>query len=68
MRYVEKYSRAGQALDNDMGPVQPGPGVHPASYTMCTGSYPGVKRPGRGVEHLPPSSLEVYTYSPSEPP
>ena len=28
-------------------PVQTGPGAHPASYTMCTGSFLGVKRPGR---------------------
>jgi len=34
-------------------PVQTGPGVHPVSYTMGTGSFPGVKRPGRGVEHPP---------------
>jgi hypothetical protein len=26
---------------------------------MGTGSFPGVKRPGRGVEHPPPSSAEV---------
>ena len=32
-------------------PVQTGPGVHPASYTMCTGSFPGIKRPGRDVDH-----------------
>ena len=36
-------------------------------------SFPGVKRPGRGVDHLPPSSAEVketvelYLYSPSGP-
>jgi hypothetical protein len=35
-------------------PVQTGPGAHPASYTMGTGSFPGVKRPGRGVDHPPP--------------
>ena len=37
-------------------PVQTGPGVQPASYTMGTGSFPGVKRPGRGVArpHLGP--------------
>ena len=35
-------------------PVQTGPGAHPASYTMGTGSLPGVKRPGRGVDHPPP--------------
>jgi len=29
--------------------VQTGPGAHPSSYTMGTGSFPGVKRPGRGV-------------------
>jgi hypothetical protein len=29
-------------------PVQTGPGAHPASYTMGTGSFPGVKS-GRGV-------------------
>ena len=34
-------------------PVQTGPGAHPASYTMGTGSFPRVKRPGRGVDHLP---------------
>ena len=30
-------------------PVQTGPGDYPASYTMGTGSFPGVKGPGRGV-------------------
>ena len=34
-------------------PVQTGPGAHPASYTMGTWSFPGVKRPGRGVYHPP---------------
>ena len=50
-------------------PVQTGSGAHPASYTMGTGSFPGVKRPGRGVNHPPPSSAEVkerveYTFTP----
>jgi len=51
--------------------VQTGPGAHPVSYTMGTGSFPGVKRPGRGVDHPPPSGAEVkdreelYLYSPS---
>jgi hypothetical protein len=46
----------------------PQPGAHPASYTMGTGSFPGVKRPGRRVDQ-PPSSAEVaesgqiYLYS-----
>jgi hypothetical protein len=40
-------------------PVQTGPGAHPASYTMHTGSFPGVKRPGFGVNHPTPFSDEV---------
>jgi len=40
-------------------PVQPGPGAHPASYTMGTGSSLGVKRPGRGVDHPPQSNAEI---------
>ena len=53
--------------------VQTGPEAHPASYTMGTGSFPRVKRPGRGVDHPHPSSDEVegrvqlYIYSPSGP-
>ena len=27
-------------------------GAHPASYTMCTGSFAGVEQPRPGVEHL----------------
>ena len=52
-------------------PVQTGPVALPASYTMGTGSLPGVKRPGRGADHPPPSSAEVegrvelYICSPS---
>jgi len=52
-------------------PVQTGPRVHPASYTIGTGSLPGVKRPGRGVDHPLPSSAEIkervelYLYSTS---
>jgi hypothetical protein len=32
-------------------PFQTGPGTHPASYTMGTATFPGVKRPGRVVDH-----------------
>jgi len=39
-------------------PVQTDRGAHPASYTMGTGSFPGVKRPGRGVDYLHPSTAE----------
>ena len=40
-------------------PFQTGPGAQPAVYTMGTGSFPGVKWPGRGVDHPPLSSAEV---------
>jgi hypothetical protein len=34
-------------------PVQTGPEAHPASCTIDTGSFPGVKRSERGVDHPP---------------
>ena len=40
-------------------PVQTGPETHPDSCTLGTGSFPGLKQPGRGVDHPPPSSAEV---------
>jgi hypothetical protein len=49
------------------------PWGHPASYSMGTGSFPRLKRPGRGVDHSPLSRTEVkervelYLYSPSGP-
>jgi hypothetical protein len=54
-------------------PIQTGPGAHPASYTMGTGTFVGVKRLGPGVDHPPlPSAkvkdrVEIYIYSPSGP-
>jgi hypothetical protein len=36
--------------------VQTGPGDHPASCTMGTRSFQGVKRPGFGVQHPPPQA------------
>jgi hypothetical protein len=51
-------------------PVQTGPGAHPASCTMGTGSFPGVKeRPRSDADPSPPSSavgherVELYLYS-----
>ena len=40
-------------------PVQTCRWAHPASCTTGTGSLPGVKRPGRGVDHPPPPRAEV---------
>ena len=54
-------------------PVHTSPGAHIAFSTVGTGSFPLVKRSGRGVDHPPPSSAEVkervelYIYSPSGP-
>ena len=54
-------------------PVQTGPGAHPASCTMGTGSFPGVKWPGRGAGHPLPfkcrghERVQLYLYSPSGP-
>jgi hypothetical protein len=71
-----RYELEGPGLEFGWGarfsaPVQTGPGAQPASYTMVTGSFAGVKRPKRGIDNPPPSSAEVkervelYTYSPS---
>jgi len=33
--------------------IQTGPGMHPASYTIGTGSFLGGKRPGLGINYPP---------------
>ena len=46
--------------DEIFHPSRPGPGALPASCKMGIGSYPGGKvRPGRAVDHSPPSSAAV---------
>ena len=73
-----RYGLDGPGIESRWGArfsatVQTGPGVHPASYTMGIGSFLGVKRPGHGIYHPPPSSAEVegrvqlYICSPSGP-
>jgi len=49
--------------------VQTGPGAHPASHAMDTGSFPVVKRPGHGVDDPIPLAPRLkkeysYTYTP----
>jgi hypothetical protein len=72
------YGLDGPGIESRWGvrfsaPVQTSPGAHPPSYTMRSGSFSGLKRPGRGVVHPPPSSaedqekVEIYFYSPSGP-
>jgi hypothetical protein len=73
-----RYGLGGPGIESQWGArfsasVQTGPGAHPASCTLGTGPFPGVKRPGRGVDLLPPSSaafkerVELYMYSTSGP-
>ena len=51
--------RAGRSRDGILvgerfsTPVQAGSEAQPFSYTIGTGPFPGVKRPGRGVDHPP---------------
>ena len=53
--------------------VQTGSGAHPAFYTVGTGSFPGLKWLGRGVDHPPSPNAEVqervelYLYPPFGP-
>jgi len=73
------YGLDGPGIESWLGkrfsaPVQTGPGAHPASCTMGTGSFPGVKS-GQGVTLTPltPFSavgherVELYLYSPYGP-
>jgi hypothetical protein len=73
-----RYGLDGPGIESRWGarfsaPAQNGPGAQPASYKKGTGSFSGVKRPGRGVDHPPPSSakvkerVELYLYSTSGP-
>jgi hypothetical protein len=76
---LSRYSdslRAGRSGDRILveerfsAPVQTGSEAHLASYTMGTGSFPGVKRPGRGVDHpshLPPRLKKEYSYTSTSP-
>jgi len=68
------YGLDGPGIESRWGarfsaPFQTGPGAHPASYTMDAGFLPGVKLPGRGVDHPPLSSpvvkerVHLYLYS-----
>jgi hypothetical protein len=44
---------------NFSAPVQTGPGAYQASYIISTRSFPGIKKPGRRVDHPTPSRAEV---------
>jgi hypothetical protein len=63
--YISDSLRAGRSGDRIRvrarypAPFQTGPGAHPASWTLGTGSFPRVRRRGRGVNHPSSSSNEV---------
>ena len=82
MSLVSRYSdslRAGRSGDRIpvearfSAPLQTGPGAISVSCTMGTGSFTGVKRPGRGADNPPLSKCRghervgLYLYSPSGP-
>jgi len=61
---VTRYRLDGPAIEPQWGQdlpnlSRPAPGAHPASYAIGTRSFLGVKRPGHGVDHPPPSSDKV---------
>jgi hypothetical protein len=61
---MTRYGLDGSGIKSRWGarifaPVQTDSEAHPAFYTMGAGSFLGVKRPGRGVDHTPTSSAEV---------
>ena len=61
-----------EGTGSNPGEGENGPGAHPAPYTMGTGKFPGIKRPGRGVDHIPPleprlKKQQGYTSTPLQP-
>jgi len=66
MQEKRDWLRAGRSgfrfsVGRDFQPVQTGPGAHPASCTMGTGSFPGVKC-GRGVTLTPHPLLVLRSW------
>ena len=63
-----RYGLDGPGIESRCGrdfphPSRPALGAHPASCTMGTGSFPGVKRPGRAADPPPPIfSAEVSNW------
>ena len=69
----DRYIKLGDRIPVEArysAPVQTGRWAHPASYTVVTGSFPGVKRPGHGVDHPPHSTPRLkieYSYTSTPP-
>jgi hypothetical protein len=63
--------QAGQSTDQILveakvsAPAQTDPGIHPASYTVGTASFPGAEQLSCGIDHSPHLALrlkEEYSY------
>ena len=54
-----RYELDGLGIESQWGRDFQHPSRPARGPTMGTGSFPGVKWPGRGVDHPPPSSTEV---------
>jgi len=73
LQFIHRYGNRIPVRARFSAPIQTSPGAYPASYTMDTGSFLGVKRLGHGIDHPPPSSdevkerVEIYLYSPYGP-
>ena len=65
------YGLDGPGIESRWGRDFPHPSRPALGPTMGTGSFPGVKRPGCGADHPPPSKFRghervgLYLYSPS---
>jgi len=61
-RFLLRGERSGDRIPvgaRFSAPVQTGSETHPDFFTIGTGSFPGVQRPGCGVDHPPTSSAGV---------
>jgi hypothetical protein len=58
-----RYGLDGPVIESRLGEVfrafQTGPKKHPASCTITTGSFLGVKLPERGADHIVPSNARL---------
>ena len=65
LEYLSRYSewlRVGRSWVR----IQTGPGAHPFSCTEGTVYFPGLKKPGRGIDHPPhptPKLKKEYIYT-----
>ena len=67
-RYTDSLRTRGSGIRIPVGtrfsaPFHTHPGAHPTSFTNNTRSLPGVKRPGRGVNHPPHPTLTKKQFS-----